>query len=79
MSPLNLRLLFPIALLKALGKFVAHVWGDLVVVLPQVPILDVLIEVPNGRIVDGGDCGGALLAWLRHVSSFGKPFSMFDV
>jgi hypothetical protein len=38
-----------------------------------VPILDVSIELPNARIVDGGDCGGAL-----QVSSSGKFSSMFD-
>jgi hypothetical protein len=36
--------LFPTTLLETLGKFVACVWGNLVAVLPWVPILDVLIE-----------------------------------
>jgi hypothetical protein len=38
--------------------------------------MDVSIEVPNVRIVDGRDCGGALPTWLGLVSSFGKYISM---
>jgi hypothetical protein len=64
--------LFPTVLLETLGKFVAHVWSDSVVVLPRMFILDVSIEMPNPRIVDGRDCGGGLPAWLGPVSSFGK-------
>ncbi len=30
----------------------------------------------NARIVDGGDCRGAFMAWLGPVPSFGKSFSM---
>jgi hypothetical protein len=40
-----------------IGKFATSV---LIVVLPRVPILDISTKVPNARIVDGGDCGGAL-------------------
>jgi len=76
MSPLNLHILFPTTLQETLGKFVTCVWGDSIVILPRVPIMDVLIEVPNVRIVDGKDCGGALLAWLGPVSSFGKYYLM---
>jgi hypothetical protein len=49
-------------LLETLGKFVTRVQGDSIVVLPQVPILDVSREVPNVGIVDGGNCGGAFPA-----------------
>jgi len=42
-----------------------------------VPILDVSTEVPNAKIVDRGDCGGALQALLGPISSSSKYFSMF--
>jgi hypothetical protein len=61
MSTLNLCLLSPITLPKTPGKFVAHVSSDSITILFQVPILDVLVKVPNARIMDGGDCGGVLL------------------
>jgi hypothetical protein len=43
-----------------IGKFATSVLNDLIVVLPRMPILDISTKVPNARIVDGGDCGGAL-------------------
>jgi len=77
MSPLNLCFLFPTTLLETPNKFVAHVWRDSIVILSRVPILDVLVEVPNARIVDGRDYGGTLPPWLGPVSSSSKSSSMF--
>ncbi len=76
MSPLNLHLLFPTTLPKTPSKFVAYVWGDSVVVLPRMPVLDVLATMPNAGIMDVGFCVGALPTWLGPISSFGKYFSM---
>ncbi len=77
-SPFNLRLLFPTTLPKTLDKFATCEWGKSIVVLLQVPILDVSTKVPNAGIVHGGDCEGGLLAWLGPISSFGNSSSMFS-
>jgi hypothetical protein len=68
--------LFPTALPKTPSKFATPVWGDSIAVLPRMPILDVLVEVPNARIMDGGFCGRTLPTWLGPISSFGKKISM---
>jgi hypothetical protein len=44
-----------------IGKFATNVLNDLIVVLPRMPILDISTKVPNAGIVDGRDCGGALM------------------